>query len=127
MKAILLVLLIGLGSSVDQYPKVVYNKCTKKYAVAISSTLYFGSKMFYDHSHEPQWIMQADSVFYGKKLVYYYEYGPTELGFEFTFNDSTTAMNVYKDYLVEVDMMNAKDLAAMRAQDANFSCQHTYQ
>lgn len=118
---------MGLGAPVVQYPKVVYNKCTKMYAVAISPTLYFGSKMFYDHSHEPQWIMQADSAFYGKRLIYYYEYGPTELGFEFTFSDSATAMNVYKDYLSEMDMMNTKDLGAMRAQDPNFNCQHTYQ
>lgn len=126
MKAILLVLLMGLGAPV-QYPRVVYNKCTKKYAVAVSSTLYFGPKMFYEHSHEPEWIIQADSVFYGKRLVYYYDYGFTELGWELQFNDSASAMKTYKAYTDERDMMNTKDLAAMREQDSTFKCQHTYQ
>lgn len=112
-------------------PKSVYNKCANKWAV-MTETL----GVPYKKEGRMMWSSYNEAkvpTFWGQGI---YLASPdtvddAELGKEFTFSDSTTAMKAYNIWLAPLreakrleDSLNAR-LRFMA--DSTFNCQHTYQ
>lgn len=95
------------------YPKAVFNECTNLWAVRAEQRTTFGRLSgFFGKSRSP--LGGADSVSYA------------DLGEEYTFPDSPTAIRTYQNYCIRVAETNRQFAIAARIEDSLFKCNHNY-
>lgn len=118
------------------FPRAVHNACTGKWAVLSDSDIYQGifsacpEERYFGKMWNPADFHQSDLI--GVKIPYYYlndsgnAAGP---GYEFTFDDSLTAMKIFLAFCSRCrsQIPKLKDTTNQQISDSIFKCQHTYQ
>lgn len=109
------------------YPKVVYNSCTGKYAIAEGYDFFVGDWWIkYDYLRYQSDKDKNDSLDYGRKLKYLDRYGAVQKGEEMTFPTFDEAKKFMDEKEAEQRWVLKHVHDEIVRQDSIFKCQHTY-
>jgi hypothetical protein len=120
---LLFVLLVGMGCKTNQDMRppfvvhAVHNTCTNVWAVKTFAALPYGVSL------KPGPFEQHTDHYWGQTSPFGIVLDSSEdgdLGHEYQFNDSSTAMQAYIGFCVRRDLPG-------KIRDSIFKCQHTYQ